>query len=53
MVVLDGGFDESVFVLRVADGQRALAVVRAHDEGEAVDRRIDRDEGGRAVVVVP
>src|SRR5215211_1104581 len=43
--------DEYVFVLTVPHRQRALAVLGADHEVEAVDRRIDRDEGRRAVVV--
>src|SRR4051794_39497788 len=39
------GLDQRILVLVVADDQRPLALPLADHEGEAVDRRIDGDEG--------
>ena len=48
-----GSLCEHVFVLPITDDQDPLAAPFSHDKLKPAIRRIDRDERGRAIVVLP
>jgi len=39
-------------VLSITDDQRSFSLSLAYDENEAIDRRINRDEGGGPVIIL-